>query len=143
MEDAVYTRMGGKLETPEAPAAFVQISSHKQSKGKKVAPPETPETWGAYKPAGGKSGGVVALMDMLQQDLKSDMAQSKHDEETAQKEYDDLMVESKETRQQNSKSIVDKEANKAQLEGKLEEAKQKDAMNGEQLMNVQQRLGDI
>merc|ERR550537_645284 len=78
--------------------SFLQIS-------KKVAPPMTPETWGAYKPAGGKSGGVVALMDMLTQDLNADMQASKHDEETAQRDYDNLMEESRDTRAQNSKSI--------------------------------------
>merc|ERR1719456_1696491 len=134
-EDRLYANLGGEV-------SFVQVVKH-QAQKKKVAPPEVPETWGAYKPAGGKSGGVVALMDMLAQDLKSDMAAAKHDEETAQKEYDDLMVESKETRQQNSKSIVDEEANKAQLEGKLEEGKQQDAMNGKLEEGKQQRLGDV
>merc|ERR1719487_1446167 len=85
----------------------------------------------------------MGLMDMLVSELKSDMAEAKHDEKTAQKDYDDLMVDSKETRQQNAKSIVDKEATKAQLEGKLEEAKQNHGMTSEQLMNAQQRDGEI
>merc|ERR1719238_2008118 len=99
----------------QAVSALLQIHSHHM----KVAPPEAPETWGEYKKAGGKSGGVIALMDMLAQDLKNDMAQAKHDEQMAQKEYDDLMVDSQETRKQNSKSIVDKNNAKANLEVKL------------------------
>merc|ERR1719183_2538081 len=126
MEDAVYSRLGGDLGT-EAPVALVQISAHVS---KKVAPPAPPETWGAYKKAGGKSGGVMGLMDMLVTELQADLAQARHDEQMSQKEYDDLMQESRDTRQNNAKSIVEKEAAKAGMEKKLEETKENQASAG-------------
>merc|ERR1719456_1771416 len=137
-EDRLYSNLGGQLDEP---VAFVQI--HKHQALKKVAPPEMPDTWGAYKPAGGKSGGVMALMDMLTSDLNADMQAAKHDEETAQRDYDNLMEESRETRQQNSKSIVDKEATKANMEGKLEETKETQALTADELNNVHQMLSEV
>jgi len=135
-EDAIYTSMGGKLE--EAPA-FVQINEHK---AKKVVPPVPPETFGAYQPAGGKSGGVMALMDNLTKELQADVAQAKHDEEMAQKEYDDLMTESRDTRASNSKSIVDKEATKANLGANLEDVKESQSVTLEELDQVHTYLGE-
>merc|ERR1719158_512415 len=135
MEDAIYTRMGGKTE--EAAPAFVQIHAHKN----KVAPPAPPETFGAYQKAGGKSGGVMGLMDMLVTELQGDMAQAKHDEQMGQKEYDDLMRDSRETRQQNAKSIVEKEAAKAGLEKKLEETKENQATTQEELSQIHTYIG--
>jgi len=141
MEDAVYTRLGGKLPEAEAPA-LVQISAH-HGKGRKVAPPAAPETWGAYQKAGGKSGGVMGLMDMLVEDLQADLAGAKHDEEMAQKEYSDLMADSKATREQNAKSIVEKEASRAEVEAGLEKQKEGQALTQEELTNIATRLGDL
>jgi len=132
-EDRIYSNLGGEA------ASLIQISKHTA----KVAPPVAPETWGAYQPAGGKSGGVMALMDMLVQELKSDMQAAKHDEETAQRDYDNLMAESRTTRQQNSKSIVDKEATKSELEAKLEEAKENQALTADELNNINQYLSEV
>jgi len=136
-QDRIVSNLGGTVD--EAPVLLQLV----RKVSKKVAPPETPETWGAYKPAGGQSGGIMGLMDMLVGELKSDMAEAKHDEQMAQKEYDELMVDSKDTRKQNAKSIVDKQATKANLEGKLEETKEKLAMTSEELMNVSTQLGDL
>jgi len=138
MEDAIYTRSGGTLEA--AAPALVQINAHKKGK---VAPPVAPETWGAYQSAGGKSGGVMGLMDMLSGDLQADQAQAKHDEEMAQKEYDDLMVDSKTSRQNNAKSIVDKEASRAEVDASLEKEKEGQATTQAELENIHTRLGDL
>jgi chromosome segregation ATPase len=140
MEDAIYSRMGGDVGAEAAPAAFVQISAHVS---KKVAPPAPPETFGAYQKAGGKSGGVMGLMDMLVTELQADLAQAKHDEQMSQKEYDDLMEQSRETRQQNAKSIVEKEGTKAGLEKKLEEAKESQATTQDELANVHGYIGEL
>merc|ERR1719183_111223 len=130
MEDAVYSRLGGDLGT-EAPVALVQISAHVS---KKVAPPAPPETFGAYQKAGGKSGGVMGLMDMLVTELQGDMAQAKHDEQ---------MQESRDTRQNNAKSIVEKEAAKAGMEKKLEETKENQATTQEELSQIHTYIGEL
>merc|ERR1719316_1770566 len=78
-----------------------------------AVPPPPPETFGAYQKKDGKSNGVMALMDEMVSDLKSDMTDAEHAEETAQREYEALMQASQETRAANGKSITQKEADKA------------------------------
>merc|ERR1719375_394425 len=75
-----------------------------------AVPPPPPETFGAYQKKDGKSNGVMALMDEMVSDLKSDMTDAKHAEETAQKDYEDLMSASQETRSANAKSITERRA---------------------------------
>merc|ERR1719453_492884 len=59
------------------------------------APPPPPTTWEA--PYGGKtmeSNGIVAIMEMIKEDIERDRAKAKAEEEEAQKEYDQFMEES-------------------------------------------------
>jgi len=104
------------------------------------APPPPPETWGAYQKKDGKSNGVMALMDMLTKELEGDLTESKHTEETSQKDYETLMADSKETRAQNVASITDKEDAKADMDTKIEEAKSKKASDEITLADVKQYL---
>ena len=59
-----------------------------------AAPPPPPDTWGAYQKKDGKSNGVIALMEMLAKELEDGITESKHEEETAQKDYERLMSDS-------------------------------------------------
>merc|ERR1719375_30338 len=52
------------------------------------------------------SGGVLALIDKLSQDLVADKSQSTYDEQTAQKDYAELMKESSESRAASQKSMA-------------------------------------
>merc|ERR1719463_867346 len=97
--------------------AFVQIRND-------AAPPPPPETWGAYQKKEGKSNGVIALMEMLAKELEDGLVESKHEEETAQKDYERLMANSQATREQNVESITAKEAAKADLDTKVEATKE-------------------
>jgi hypothetical protein len=129
MEDSLYVK-GGREEFVGG-AAFVQIRSHSRQM------PQAPETFsGLQAPKSEKSGGVVALMEMMQKDLASDMADAKADEEMGQKEYEELMTDSAASRAQASKSITDKEASKAQLETKLQETKEAKALSTESLEDI-------
>lgn len=109
--------------TTPAPASFVQIRAvnHRHSK---VAPPEAPETFSATYDKSKKSSGVLELMTMLQHELEASLAAAEHEETTAQAEYLKLMEESKATREQDGKSLTNKSAKKASLEGTLSEAKE-------------------
>merc|ERR1719337_351104 len=80
-----------------------------------VAPPPPPETFGAYEKSTEKSAGVLGLMDMIVNELESDMKDAEYDEKTAQKDYEELMTDSAETREAKVKSITEKEEAKAQL----------------------------
>merc|ERR1719161_1739592 len=83
-----------------------------------------------------ESTGVIALMEMMQKDLQSDMKDAEADEKAAQKEYEDLMTESAATRVERAKSITDKEASKAELETKLQETKESKALTAETLEDI-------
>merc|ERR1719482_1632878 len=85
-----------------------------------AVPPPPPETFGAYQKKDGKSNGVMALMDEMINDLKSDMTDAKHAEETAQADYERLMKASQETRSANADSITQKESDKASWNEKIE-----------------------
>merc|ERR1719161_1113861 len=97
----------------EAGGAFAQYGSDDQ-----VAPPPPPETFGAYEKSSGKSSGVLALMDSIVKELEDDIKDAEYEEKTAQKDYEELMSDSGETRAQKVKGITDKEAAKAELGNK-------------------------
>merc|ERR1719231_2224784 len=89
-------------------AFFAEINAHHS----RVAPPEAPEGLGSYEKKTEKSGGVMALMDMIVKDLDAELSDLEHEEGTAQKDYVDLMGDAQASRAQASKSITDKEAAK-------------------------------
>merc|ERR1719359_879389 len=96
----------GRDEWATTEAGFVQIRAHSS----RVAPPEMPETFsGPLEKKGSKSTGVIALMEQMQGELKSDMAAAEADEKAAQQEYEELMEDSAQSRAQNAKSITEKE----------------------------------
>merc|ERR1719197_322136 len=66
-------------------------------------------------------------MDEMINDLKSDLTDAKHAEETAQADYERLMKASQETREANAQSITEKEGAKADWQEKIETAKEEQA----------------
>merc|ERR1719399_2444154 len=120
--------------TTPAPAMLLQVEAHHESRATRVAPPEAPETFGAYE-KNKKSGGVLELM-MIANELKAGLAEAQHEEKTAQAEYLELMTESQATREQDNKSLTDKSATKAMLEGKLTSTKESKHMTLEELDNL-------
>merc|ERR1719333_289248 len=91
-----------------------------------VAPPPPPETFGAYEKSTQKSAGVLGLMDMIVKELEDDMKDMEYEEKTAQKDYEELMTDSGETRAQKVKGITDKEAAKATVSSKKLQASEKE-----------------
>merc|ERR550514_1283058 len=138
MEDKIY-RDHGHSEWTEESAGLVQVRTHKH----RVAPPPPPATFDAYTTKGEKSTGVVALMDMLAQDLKNDIKTAESEEKTAQKDYEDLMSTSATTRAEKAKSITDKESSKAVLEEKFEQTKEGKALTDEQLTQVRTQISNL
>jgi len=120
-------------------ASFVQISSHSN-----VAPPEAPETFSGGAPKKNeKSGGVMALMDMIVGELKTTVTEAKMAEKYAQKDYVELMQDAQEKRAADSKTIVDETGFKAELEGALTEAKENQMLTMEQQQNVMQTIAKL
>merc|ERR1719247_2613176 len=127
-------------------SSFVQIKSHSRSKDLMDASddqPEAPETFSGEVKKNEKSAGVIGMMDQIMRDLENDMKDAEYEEKTAQDDYSKLMGESEATRQQDTKSIADKEASKADLEAKLVTDKDTAASNAEELANVQTAISDL
>jgi len=108
-----------------------------------VAPPEAPDTFsGSVKPNKGSTG-VLAMMDEIVNDLDKTMLEARMDENSSQKGYGKLMGDSQQTRAENTKSITNKQAGKAELNVKLETTKQSHRDAKEDLSIVQSYIDDL
>merc|ERR1719155_89626 len=119
-----------------SPISFAQV---RVATNDGVVPPPPPETFGAYQKKEGKSNGVIALMDMMIKDLKTDHTDSEHAEETAQKDYEELMATSQQSREKMASSITGKESSSAEWTEKIENAKTDSASTTEALA----KLGEL
>merc|ERR1719313_1302592 len=108
-----------------------------------VAPPPPPETFGAYTKKTGKSNGVIKLMDMMISDVKTDLTDSEHAEEMAQKDYENLMATSQKTRATNAESITEKESASAEWTEKIENAKTEQASTTEALAKLKEYIAGL
>jgi len=121
-EERLTVNFGGSLAPTSAPGGIagtgiglVQLN--------KAAPPPPPETWGAYQKNREGGNGVVGMMDLLLKDLTGEMTEMKVLERQAQEEYEEFMADAADKRTEDSKSITDKSAVKADTEARLEEEK--------------------
>jgi len=145
-EERVYSNYGGEMAPTAAPGgiagtgigAFVQLHSHSVA-----APPPPPETFGAYAKKSGESGGVLALMDMLSNDLKKDMHQAEFEEKDSQKEYEELMVDSQKKRGADSKLITTKSAAKAEADSMVQTANENLTSANQELYLTNQYIADL
>jgi len=78
--------------------------------------------FGEYKKSQA-SGGIIQMLDQMMGDVEAEMAEAKRDEEDGQKEYEETMADATAKRATDQKLIVTKEASKAELVSKLDEAK--------------------
>jgi len=122
-EERIYSNMGGDVPT-QAPTgiAGTGIGTATFLQTRKGAPPPPPETFGAYSKKSEESGGVIALIDMLTNDVKKDMTEGEVEEKNAQEDYEELMADSQKKRTADSKSITTKEQAKAEADGIAETA---------------------
>jgi len=126
--------------------SFAQVHAHTSeddSEDDSVAPPQAPETFGAYEKKSGKSAGVIGLMDMMVQELESDMKDAEYEEKTSQADYQKLMSNSEATRSANTKSITNKEMSKAEMESKLNDLKETLTDTEKDLSLIASTLGDL
>eukprot|EP00811_Abedinium_folium_P023726 NODE_3336_length_2051_cov_3.957900.p1 GENE.NODE_3336_length_2051_cov_3.957900~~NODE_3336_length_2051_cov_3.957900.p1 ORF type:complete len:664 (-),score=177.56 NODE_3336_length_2051_cov_3.957900:60-1832(-) len=92
---------------------FDQVSSD-------VAPPPPPETYGAYSKQTGANTGVIAMMDLLIKELDKDMQEAQTSEELAKKDFEQLLVDSKEKKAQDTKTLTEKKNAKSDTETELD-----------------------
>jgi len=131
-EERIYVNSGGAdpRDAEEAAVAGTGIAGTgiavftqlKMKYGDDAAPPPPPETVDAY--AKKDASGPVALIEKLKNDLEKEMQAAEMDEKQSQKDYEEMMADSANQRHTDSKSITEKDAQKADLEGDLQAAKE-------------------
>merc|ERR550537_2092160 len=148
-EERIYVNSGGADPRDAEEAAvsgtgiagtgvtvFAQVASKFQD-----APPPPPETVDAY--AKKDAGGPTALIDKLKNDLEKDVQAAETDEKEAQKDYEEFMGDSAKKRATDSKSITEKDSQKAELEGDLQAAKGAKESATKELMALEEYMAQL
>merc|ERR1719399_1066059 len=142
-EERITLNMGGTLEPTPPPGGIAGTGIGLVQAHNGAAPPPPPETFGEYKKKGEESNGVIGMMDMMIGDLEKEMTEARVEEENAQEEYEQFMADSKEKRALDAKSVVDKEAAKAQMDTDLQAAKDSKDAEEKELAATKQVLADL
>jgi hypothetical protein len=133
-DDRIMVSIGGTAPPTPAPGgiagtditALVQVSVHSHLT-------EAPEAPAAYSKSE-ESKGVIAMMDLLLQDLEAEMTVARTEEEDAQRDYLQMLKDSKNKRIADSSSLTDKGATKADLEANLQTHRDDKASSTKQLV---------
>merc|ERR1719460_892238 len=113
--------MGGTLAPTAAPGGIAgtgitvlaDVSAH-------AAPPPPPATAAAFSKKSEESNGVIALIDLMIKDLTKEMTEAKTTETLSQEDYEKAMQDAAEKRGTDSKTLADKQKDKAQLEADMD-----------------------
>lgn len=143
--DRIYENEGGYIPT-EAPGGIANtgISAFTQLSSTAHAPPAPPPAVAAaYTKKSEGSAGVMAMMDLLVQDLDKETTEAQTEEANAQKEYQSVMAESASKRAQDSKALTDKEAAKADLESSLQQSEADKKSTGRELMGTMKYISSL
>ena len=148
-EEQIYVNSGGAdpRDAEEAAVAgtgiagtgvtvFAQVAAKLRD-----APPPPPETVDAY--AKKDASGPTALIDKLKNDLEKDVQAAEFDEKEAQKDYEEFMGDSAKKRATDSKSITEKDSQKAELEGDLQAAKGAKETATKELMALDEYMAQL
>merc|ERR1719335_1463662 len=90
-----------------------------------------------------KSGGVMSLMDSIIHDTEMAMKDAEFAEKEAQDDYGEVMGDAQTNRAADSKSMTDKAAAKADLEGKLVTEKESHAGAQNALLGAGKLIADL
>merc|ERR1719367_2131684 len=143
--DQIYVNEGGDIPTV-APGgiantgitALVQLFSRSDAA---VAPP--PEAAAAYKKKSEGSAGVMAMMDLLVQDLDKETTEAEVEEANAKEEYQSVMAESAAKRTGDAKALTDKEAASADLRGSLQRSEADKKSDARELMGTMKYISSL
>eukprot|EP00933_Yihiella_yeosuensis_P000620 TRINITY_DN100_c0_g1_i4.p1 TRINITY_DN100_c0_g1~~TRINITY_DN100_c0_g1_i4.p1 ORF type:complete len:700 (-),score=239.83 TRINITY_DN100_c0_g1_i4:43-2142(-) len=101
-----------KINVTTPPPAFYQVSVKVHDHH--AAPP--PETYGNFKTSEGAGNTIIHMLDGIIKEIDAENAEAKHEENTAQKNYEKFLADAKEKREADSQAVVDKEKAKAEAE---------------------------
>jgi septal ring factor EnvC (AmiA/AmiB activator) len=145
-EERMYSAYGGDIGTTPAPGgiantgamAFVQVSAHSHDEDRPAPPPKV----GGFK-KNEASKGVLGMIDMIVQDLKTEVQEAEFEEKQAQEDYEKLMADSAEKRAADAKSISAREGAIAEREQDLQEAKDTSMAKMKELQENQEYTADV
>merc|ERR1719362_2079375 len=118
--------------------ALVQLFSRSHA-----APAPPPEAAAAYKKKSEGSAGVMAMMDILVQDLDTETTEAKVEEANAKEAYQKVMAESAAKRTEDSKSLTDKEAAQAELGSALQRSEADKKADTRELMGTMKYISSL
>merc|ERR1711957_152180 len=139
-EDRITLNMGGSLAPTAAPGG---IAGTGIGFAQRVAPGPPPETAKAYSKKSGESGGVIAMIDALVKELDMEMTEAETNEKNDQEEYEELMADSAEKRAADSKSLAQKEGQKADTEAALVDFESESTSTAKALMATIEYIGQL
>lgn len=138
--DRIFENEGGFIPTAAAGgiagtgiSALLQLASGTH---RRQALPPAPEVAAAYAKKSEESGGVLAMLDLLITDLDKDMTAATTEEKDAQEDYAKFMADARDKRAEDSKSLTDKEAARADLESSLEQSGAEKKSEAQELMGA-------
>jgi len=121
----------------DSPYGFVQLSL------RKAEPGPAPETFeGDYKKSEGSTN-IIAMMNQMTKDVEMDIQEGKHEEETAQKDYESAMKDAATKRSDDSKLMVEKNGAKADEQTNAQSVRAERGTKREQLNIAQDKLYDL
>jgi len=141
-EDRIVVNNGGTAPPTPAPGgiagtgitALVQVSTHMQTV---TAPPAAPEAPGAFKKKGEESSGVIAMMDLLINDLTKETTVAGQEEKDSQADYEQMLTDSAHKRAADSQSLEEKGTAKADAEEAHQTHKESKVASTKELMATQ------
>jgi len=143
--DQIYVNEGGDIPTA-APGgiantgitAFVQLFSRSHA-----APAPPPAVAAAYKKKSEGSAGVMAMMDLLVQDLDKETTEAEAEESNAKEAYENVMADSAAKRTNDAKALTDKEAASADLSSALERSEADKKSDTRELMGTMKYISSL
>jgi len=105
-DEQIVISMGGTLAPTAAPGGIAGTGIGLVQ----AAPPPPPEADLAYKTKGEESQGVIRMIDLLVNDVETEMQEAKLEEKDGQGGYEKFMQDAGAKRAEDSKSMTDKEA---------------------------------
>merc|ERR1719512_591343 len=107
------------------------------------APAPPPETWGVYASKSQENNGVIAMINLLSNDLDKEMTEAQTDEKDSQAEYEQMMKDSAAKRRADASSLADKGSAKADTEAALQEHAKQRAEDAKDLMATMKTISAL
>jgi len=114
-----------------------------ETAARRADPGPAPETFSGEYKGSGSSSGIINMIDEMGKDMADDMADAKHDEEEAQKDYEEAMNDAATKRSDDSKLMITKEGEKAEKTTKLVELKESKGTKKGQLEVLEDKIDNL